>query len=64
MYGGKGGSNECKYELRRCTNVDLPAPAMPMVMITVGFFDELDDAESIAGPETEFGDLAAICLMP
>jgi hypothetical protein len=27
----------------RCTKVDLPAPAMPMVMTTMGLFDELDD---------------------
>ena len=37
MYGGFGGSNECRYELMRWTNVVLPEPAMPMVIITLGF---------------------------
>lgn len=30
--------SECKCEFIRCTNVDFPAPAIPMVMITIGFF--------------------------
>lgn len=34
MYGGMLRS--CRYALRRCTKVDFPAPAMPMVMITDG----------------------------
>lgn len=27
----------CRWELRRCTKVDLPAPAIPIVMMTLGF---------------------------
>lgn len=37
-YGGDGGFFECRYELIRCTNVDFPAPAIPIVIITIGFF--------------------------
>lgn len=37
-YGGEGGSLEWRYELILWTKVDLPAPAMPMVMMTTGFF--------------------------
>lgn len=38
MYGGDGGSDECRYELIRCTKVDLPAPAIPIVIMAMGFF--------------------------
>ena len=51
MYGGVGGFWECRYELMRCTKVDFPAPAMPIVIIVMGFFfvedDAADDAESM-----------------
>lgn len=53
MYGGDGGSRECKYEFMRCTNVDFPAPAIPMVIMVIGFFfagvdDELAPVDAIA----------------
>ena len=41
MYGGFGGSSECKYEFMRCTKVVFPEPAMPIVMITDGFLVEV-----------------------
>ena len=44
MYGGFGGSNECKYEFMRCTKVVLPDPAIPIVMITLGFRFDVDEA--------------------
>ena len=37
MYGGVGGSSECRYELILCTKVDFPAPAMPIVIMATGF---------------------------
>ena len=37
MYGGLGGFSECKYEFMRCTKVVFPEPAIPIVMITLGF---------------------------
>lgn len=43
MYGGDGGLRECRCELIRWTNVDFPAPAMPMVIMTMGFFFSCDD---------------------
>ena len=51
MYGGDEGSNECRYELRRWTKVDFPAPAMPIVIMVTGFFlspvgADDDDAEA------------------
>ena len=53
MYGGDGGSSECKYELIRWTKVDFPAPAMPIVIMTTGFFfsvelEELDEGSMLA----------------
>ena len=49
MYGGRGWAFEavgvCRYELIRCTNVDFPAPAIPIVIITVGFLSiDVDDS--------------------
>lgn len=41
MYGGEGGFWECRYEFMRCTKVDLPAPAIPIVMIAMAFFFSL-----------------------
>lgn len=38
IYGGEGGERVCRYEFMRWTNVDFPAPAIPMVIITIGFF--------------------------
>lgn len=38
MYGGDGGLSECRYELILWTKVDFPAPAIPMVIMTIGFF--------------------------
>lgn len=45
IYGGLLGSEECRYELILCTKVDLPAPAMPIVMIHTGFFLSTVDVE-------------------
>lgn len=39
MYGGFGGFNECRYEFIRWTNVVFPDPAIPIVTMTIGFFD-------------------------
>ena len=50
-YGGDGGSSECRYELIRCTNVDFPAPAMPIVMMTTGFFLSCTVAFSVVEEE-------------
>jgi len=36
MYGGL--DSECRYELIRCTKVDFPAPAIPIVIMAMGFF--------------------------
>ena len=47
-YGGDGGSCECRYELILCTKVDFPAPAIPMVIITTGFFLFIGDADEPA----------------
>ena len=47
MYGGDGGFCECKYEFIRCTNVDFPAPAMPIVIIATGFFGVVVDASDV-----------------
>lgn len=38
MYGGDGGLDEWRKELMRCTKVDFPAPAIPIVIMTMGFF--------------------------
>lgn len=38
MYGGDGGFFEFRCEFILWTKVDLPAPAIPIVMITMGFF--------------------------
>lgn len=38
IYGGIDDSDECRYELILCTNVDLPAPAMPIVIMHIAFF--------------------------
>ena len=37
MYGGREGLTVCRWEFMRCTKVDLPAPAIPIVMMTLGF---------------------------
>ena len=47
-YGGDGGSCECRYELILCTKVDFPAPAMPIVIITTGFFLSAGVADELA----------------
>lgn len=47
-YGGEGGSLECRYEFIRCTKVDFPAPAIPIVMITMGFFFSEDALDASA----------------
>lgn len=36
-YGGAGGSFACKWFVSAFTNVDFPAPAMPMAITTTGF---------------------------
>lgn len=38
MYGGDGGFFEFRWEFILWTKVDLPAPAIPIVMMTMGFF--------------------------
>lgn len=41
----------------RCTKVDLPAPAMPIVMMAMGFFfdDEADGSIVAGGKDEELG---------
>lgn len=34
---------ECRKEFIRCTKVVLPDPAIPMVTMTMGFFDEVPE---------------------
>lgn len=48
LYGGEGGLSEWRYEFIRCTKVVFPDPAIPIVMITIGFFvDSLDEVEAM-----------------
>lgn len=54
MYGGEGGSSECRYELILCTKVDFPAPAIPIVMIATGFFLEVELDASIVNVIVDF----------
>ncbi len=51
MYGGDGGSSACRYEFRRCTKVDFPAPAIPMVIMVTGFLPSLAGAEPDASAD-------------
>jgi len=41
----------CRYEFRRDTKVDFPAPAIPIVIIVIGFFlaeEDVADEDSVA----------------